>query len=85
MLPEVSGFRVFEHIRRSPGLRNMPVVVMSGRSLPEDRARALDLGAQSYLVKPFLISALRARVAALLERDEPSQATAVSEPGEAPG
>jgi DNA-binding response OmpR family regulator len=75
MLPDASGFSVFEHIRRSPGLRNLPVVVMSGRALPEDRARALELGAESYLVKPFQISALRARVAALLSSNDPSEAT----------
>jgi DNA-binding response OmpR family regulator len=75
MLPEVSGFGVFEHLRRSPGLRDVPVVVMSGRGLPEDRARALELGAHVYFVKPFPLSALRAKVAALLARDDPSEAS----------
>jgi DNA-binding response OmpR family regulator len=74
MLPEVSGFGVFEHLRRSPRLRNVPVVVMSGRALPEDRARALELGARWYLVKPFPFSALRAKVAALLPTNDSSEA-----------
>jgi DNA-binding response OmpR family regulator len=79
MLPDISGFRVFEHLRRSPYLRNIPVVVMSGRALPEDRARALELGAQSYLVKPFSFSALREKVTALLSSNERSGTIEASE------
>jgi two-component system chemotaxis response regulator CheY len=51
MLPESSGYDVLEHIR-DQGLK-VPVVMMSARSLPEDRAHAEELGARLYLIKPF--------------------------------
>ena len=75
MLPEVSGFGVFEHLRSSPGLRDIPVVVISGRRLPEDRARALEMGAHGYIVKPFYLSALRAKVAAVFAAKDRGQAS----------
>jgi DNA-binding response OmpR family regulator len=51
MLPESSGYDVLEHIR-DHNLK-VPVVMMSARSLPEDRAHAEELGARLYLIKPF--------------------------------
>src|SRR5262249_50573071 len=53
VLPDLSGYEVCEYIRRSPGLRDVPVLVMSARSLPEDRANAVEMGASAYLIKPF--------------------------------
>ncbi|MBS1152534.1 MAG: two-component system response regulator, partial [Myxococcaceae bacterium] len=52
MLPESSGYDVLEFIRKE-GLARVPVLMMSARSLPEDRAQAEELGATLYLIKPF--------------------------------
>lgn len=53
MLPESSGYDVCEHIRQQPGLRGMPILMVSARTMPEDRAFAEDLGVTRYLAKPF--------------------------------
>lgn len=65
-LPRIDGFEVLRRLRR----RNttLPVLILSGREQPEDKVTGLDLGADDYLVKPFALSELQARVRALLRR-----------------
>lgn len=53
MLPNISGYDVCEKIRRDPALANVPILMISARSLPMDRARAFELGANAFLPKPF--------------------------------
>jgi heavy metal response regulator len=66
MLPKVDGFQVLRRLRqRRP---NLPVLVLTARGAVEDRVRGLDLGADDYLVKPFSLAELQARVRALLRR-----------------
>jgi heavy metal response regulator len=66
MLPKVDGFQLLRRLRtRKPGL---PVLVLTARGSVEDRVRGLDLGADDYLVKPFALAELTARVRALLRR-----------------
>jgi CheY-like chemotaxis protein len=57
-LPRRSGFEVLEWLRRQPGLRRLPVVVLTGSREITDVDRALDLGANSYLTKPVGLDAL---------------------------
>jgi two-component system chemotaxis response regulator CheY len=52
MLPESSGYDVLEFIRNEK-MDTAPVLMMSARSLPADRAQAEELGATLYLIKPF--------------------------------
>jgi len=52
MLPESSGYDVLEFMR-TEALGHTPVLVMSARTLPEDRAQAEELGAKRYITKPF--------------------------------
>ncbi|MCL2012897.1 MAG: response regulator [Cystobacterineae bacterium] len=52
MLPESSGYDVLEFMRVE-ALDHIPVLMMSARTLPEDRAQAEELGAKLYLTKPF--------------------------------
>jgi two-component system chemotaxis response regulator CheY len=52
-LPDVSGFDVCEYIRSTPGLTNVPVLMISARTLTLDRAQAEEAGANGYLTKPF--------------------------------
>jgi len=65
-LPRLDGFEVLRRLRK----RNttLPVLILSGREQPEDKVTGLDLGADDYLVKPFSLSELQARVRALLRR-----------------
>lgn len=53
MLPESSGYDVCEHILKTPALKGMPVLMISARDMPGDRALAEELGVASYLAKPF--------------------------------
>lgn len=65
-LPQLDGFEVLRRLRRrNPAL---PVLILSGRETPEEKVLGLDLGADDYLVKPFSLSELQARVRALLRR-----------------
>lgn len=65
-LPRLDGFQVLRRLRaRNAGL---PVLVMSARASDEDKVQGLDLGADDYIVKPFSVRELEARVRALLRR-----------------
>lgn len=66
MLPESSGYDVLEFLRKE-GIGKTPVLMMSARSLPEDRAQAEELGATLYLIKPFTRSDFTRAVKAALE------------------
>jgi DNA-binding response OmpR family regulator len=65
-LPLLNGFDVLKELRRSRA--DLPVLVVTGRDSVEDRVRGLDLGADDYLVKPFSISELLARIRAIQRR-----------------
>ena len=62
-LPDMDGNRIIESVR---GWTKTPIVVISARGLEEDKARALDLGADDYLTKPFGNVELLARIRAAL-------------------
>ncbi len=64
MLPGMSGYEVCQQIRDSG--RNMPVLMLSARTLTEDRTRGFDVGANQYLVKPFELGELISRIKNLL-------------------
>lgn len=53
MLPEFSGYEICEKIRASPDLCEVPVLIVSARSMPPDRAAAEEVGASAYLMKPI--------------------------------
>ena len=65
MLPGMSGYAVCETIRNENIA--LPILILSARSLPEDRARGFDCGANQYLNKPFDLDELLARVKNLLK------------------
>ena len=67
-LPKLDGFEVLRRLRRRNA--SMPVLILSGREKPEEKVTGLDLGADDYLVKPFSLSELQARVRALLRRGQ---------------
>ena len=65
-LPGMDGFELLARLRR--GGNTVPVIVISARDALGDRVKGLDLGADDYLVKPFELSELAARIRALLRR-----------------
>jgi two-component system, OmpR family, phosphate regulon response regulator PhoB len=69
-LPAMGGLDLLRAVRRGDvlGCRDVPVIVLSGRSGEADRILGLDLGADDYLVKPFSPRELAARVRSLLRR-----------------
>ena len=67
MLPGADGFTICRSIRRSS---NIPVIFITARGLEDDILRGYELGCDDYIVKPFLLSALYAKCAALVKRTE---------------
>ena len=65
-LPKADGLEVLQQIRALS--RTLPVVALTARREVEERVRALDLGADDYLLKPFAFAELSARVRAVLRR-----------------
>ncbi|AUC55528.1 MAG: phosphate regulon transcriptional regulator PhoB [Sagittula sp.] len=74
MLPNVSGIEVCRQIKTRPETRNVPIIMLSARSEEIDRVRGLETGADDYVVKPYSIIELMARVRAQLRRTRPSAA-----------
>ena len=68
MLPALSGLEVCRQIRRRPNTRDLPIIMVTARSEDQDAVRALDLGADDYITKPFQMESLVARIRALLRR-----------------
>jgi two-component system phosphate regulon response regulator PhoB len=66
MMPDVSGLEVLRFMRREPGLQQIPVVIVSARTLPEDIRRGLEAGATAYLTKPVDLNKLRETVARVI-------------------
>ena len=77
MLPGMSGYEVCEKVRQAG--KRMPILMLSARTLSEDRTRGFEVGASQYLVKPFELEELLARIKNLL-----SQSTLVGESGKSP-
>jgi two-component system chemotaxis sensor kinase CheA len=50
-MPRLDGFGLCEAIRASPKLRSTPVILLTARETPEDRARGMEAGADAYLLK----------------------------------
>lgn len=74
MLPKKDGFSLAEDIRKTD--KEIPVIFLTAKSLPEDKIRGLKLGADDYITKPFHIEELILRMEAILKRsrkDSPYQ------------
>jgi two-component system phosphate regulon response regulator PhoB len=73
MLPEVSGIEICRRLRARPETRSVPVLLLTARGEEADRIRGLATGADDYVVKPFSLPELMARVRALLRRSAPER------------
>ncbi|HZM33862.1 MAG TPA: response regulator transcription factor [Burkholderiales bacterium] len=69
-LPQMDGFEVLRRLRAARSDSRVPVLVLTARDAVDDRVRGLDLGADDYMVKPFAMPELTARVRALLRRSQ---------------
>ncbi len=65
-LPGKNGLDVLRELRKT---KNLPVIIITARDAVEDRIKGLDLGADDYLVKPFSIDELHARMRAVVRRN----------------
>ena len=74
MLPKISGIEVCRRLRQRPESRNVPIIMLTARGEESDRIRGLDTGADDYIVKPFAMSELSARIRAVLRRIRPGLA-----------
>jgi two-component system phosphate regulon response regulator PhoB len=74
MLPTVSGIEVCRRLRQKADTRNLPIIMLTARGEETDRIRGLDTGADDYVVKPFSMTELCARVRAVLRRIRPGLA-----------
>ena len=70
MLPEEDGISILNRLRSHQLTRHIPVIILTAKSSELDRVEGLDAGADDYVIKPFSILELLARVRAVLRRSE---------------
>jgi len=73
MLPGVSGLEICRRLRAREATRTLPVIMLTARGEESERVRGLSVGADDYVVKPFSVPELMARVRALLRRSRPER------------
>jgi two-component system, OmpR family, phosphate regulon response regulator PhoB len=72
MLPHVSGIEVCRRLKMSPDTRSIGIIMLSARAEEVDRVRGLETGADDYVIKPYSVVELMARVRAALRRARPA-------------
>lgn len=71
MLPKIPGIEVCRRLRSRNDARNTPIVMLTARGDESERVRGLDTGADDYLIKPFSMNELLARLRAVMRRIRP--------------
>jgi two-component system, OmpR family, phosphate regulon response regulator PhoB len=79
MLPNVSGIEVCRRLKMRPDTRGVPIIMLSARSEEVDKVRGLETGADDYIIKPYSVVELMARVRAALRRTRPATVGVVLE------
>ena len=79
MMPHVSGLEVCRRIRAKSETRGIPILMLSARSEEVDKVRGLETGADDYVIKPYSVAELMARLRAHLRRARPAVAGEVLE------
>ena len=72
MLPRVSGIEVCRRLKIRPETASVPIIMLSARSEEVDRVRGLETGADDYMIKPYSVIELMARVRVQLRRTRPA-------------
>ena len=82
MLPGISGIEVCRLLRTRPETRDIPVIMLTARSEEAERVRGLSTGADDYIVKPFSVPELLARVRTILRRVNPDAVADILKAGD---
>jgi two-component system phosphate regulon response regulator PhoB len=77
MLPGVSGIELCRRLRARSATRTLPIIMLTARGEEAERVRGLATGADDYVVKPFSLPELMARVRAILRRSRPEVIAAI--------
>src|SRR6202023_1654568 len=77
MLPGLSGIELCRRLRARPETKQLPIIMLTARGEESERVRGLTTGADDYVVKPFSVPELIARVRALLRRSSPERVSTV--------
>jgi two-component system phosphate regulon response regulator PhoB len=77
MLPGLSGIELCRRIRQGRNTGHIPILFLTARGQEQDRVRGLTTGADDYVVKPFSVPELMARVRAILRRTSPERLSSV--------
>lgn len=81
MLPDQTGLQLLSRIRSEKMLKELPVIMLTAKSMEEDKIAGLNTGADDYVTKPFSPRELMARIHALLRRKKPEHGRAVLSAG----
>ncbi|HEU4776137.1 MAG TPA: response regulator [Telluria sp.] len=81
MLPDQTGLRLLSRIRADRNFQDIPVIMLTAKSMEEDKIAGLNTGADDYVTKPFSPRELLARSRALLRRKSPEHAEAAMSAG----
>lgn len=82
MLPGVSGLEICRRLRAREATRTLPVIMLTARGEEGERVRGLSVGADDYVVKPFSVPELMARVRSLLRRARPEKVATLLSAGD---
>ena len=77
MLPGLSGIELCRRLRTRPDTKQLPIIMLTARGEESERVRGLATGADDYIVKPFSVPELLARIRALLRRASPERVAMV--------
>ena len=70
MLPGMSGLELCRRLRREPVTRRTPIIMLTARAAEADKIAGLEIGADDYIIKPFSVKEVLARVRAVLRRSD---------------
>ena len=82
MMERLSGFDFAKRVRNNSATESIPIIFCSALSGEEDTVMGLNIGADDYITKPFVINEVLARVRAVLRRSQPSHRTGLTSPSE---
>ena len=82
MLPGLSGIELVRRLRARPETQGLPIIMLTARGEETERVRGLATGADDYIVKPFSVPELLARIGALLRRAKPERVAGVLAAGD---
>src|SRR5881275_3739736 len=82
MLPGLSGIELCRRLRARPETRSLPIIMLTARGEESERVRGLATGADDYIVKPFSVPELLARVRTILRRVNPDSVAELLKAGD---